>query len=84
MQEISNPAAGGPIAPQQITDVWQYLDRDAVFAVKPSLLRRFEPRNADDPDRPAGIAQPRVSLNLDLILARGIDRIGVIDSGRTH
>ncbi len=62
----------------------EYLDRDTVFAVKPSLLRRFEPRDADDPERPAGIAQPWVSLNLDLILAPGVDRIGVIDSGRTH
>jgi protocatechuate 3,4-dioxygenase beta subunit len=32
-----------------------YLDSDAVFAVKPSLLRDFVPRRADDPERPAGI-----------------------------
>ena len=32
-----------------------YLDSDAVFAVKPSLLRNFVVRRADDPDRPAGI-----------------------------
>jgi protocatechuate 3,4-dioxygenase beta subunit len=32
-----------------------YLDSDAVFAVKPSLLREFVLRRADDPERPAGI-----------------------------
>jgi protocatechuate 3,4-dioxygenase beta subunit len=32
-----------------------YLDSDAVFAVKPSLLRDFIPRGADDPERPAAI-----------------------------
>jgi catechol 1,2-dioxygenase len=32
-----------------------YLDSDAVFAVKPSLLRDFIPRRADDPERPAAI-----------------------------
>jgi catechol 1,2-dioxygenase len=32
-----------------------YLDSDAVFAVKPSLLRDFVPRRVDDPERPAAI-----------------------------
>src|SRR5205823_391252 len=32
-----------------------YLDSDAVFAVKPSLLRTFVRRDADDPARPASV-----------------------------
>ena len=32
-----------------------YLDSDAVFAVKPSLLRRFVHHTADDPERPAQV-----------------------------
>ena len=46
-----------------------YLDRDTVFAVKPSLIREFRERAADDPDRPAGIDVPWVSVELDLVLA---------------
>ena len=33
----------------------EYLDSDAVFAVKPSLLRDFVTRSADDPERPEGV-----------------------------
>jgi protocatechuate 3,4-dioxygenase beta subunit len=47
-----------------------YLDSDAVFAVKPSLLRRFEPRAADNPERPAGVAGEWFSVANDLVLAR--------------
>jgi hydroxyquinol 1,2-dioxygenase len=61
-----------------------YLDDDAVFAVKPSLLRRFEQRAADDPERPAGVEEPWVSLELDLVLAPGEDAREVADVGRTH
>ena len=32
----------------------QYLDSDTVFAVKPSLLRTFVERAAEDPERPSG------------------------------
>jgi hydroxyquinol 1,2-dioxygenase len=46
-----------------------YLDSDAVFAVKPSLLRDFVPRDADDPDRPDGIDGPWFSVRNDLVLA---------------
>ncbi len=46
-----------------------YLDSDAVFAVKPSLLRAFVPRAPDDPDRPAGISGEWVSVENDLVLA---------------
>jgi catechol 1,2-dioxygenase len=46
-----------------------YLDTDAVFAVKPSLLRRFVPRSADDPDRPAGVSGDWFSVENDIVLA---------------
>jgi catechol 1,2-dioxygenase len=50
----------------------EYLDSDTVFAVKPSLLRDFVERDADDPERPAAIARgPWVSLENDLVLAPG-------------
>ena len=63
----------------------EYLDRDTVFAVKPSLLRRFVERTADDPERPEGIDEPWVSLDLDIVLApaEGPPR-EVVDLGRTH
>jgi len=47
-----------------------YLDSDAVFAVKPSLLREFLPRAADDPDRPATVPPGDwYSVENDLVLA---------------
>jgi catechol 1,2-dioxygenase len=46
-----------------------YLDRDTVFAVKPSLVRRFEEHAAGDPDPPPGVDGDWVSLELDLVLA---------------
>jgi hydroxyquinol 1,2-dioxygenase len=61
----------------------EYLDDDTVFAVKPSLLRRFEERAAEDPGRPEGIEEPWVSLELDLVLAPG-EEVAVTDLGRTH
>jgi hydroxyquinol 1,2-dioxygenase len=60
-----------------------YLDRDTVFAVKPSLIREFRERPADDPERPPGVDVPWVSLELDLVLAPGNDGAPV-DRGRTH
>ncbi|HEX6763150.1 MAG TPA: dioxygenase [Gaiellaceae bacterium] len=48
-----------------------YLDSDAVFAVKPSLLRTFEERAADDPERPPAVDGPWCSLECDLVLALG-------------
>jgi catechol 1,2-dioxygenase len=59
-----------------------YLDTDAVFAVKSSLLRTFEERAADDPERPAGVAGPWCSLECDLFLAPG-EAHEVADPGRT-
>jgi protocatechuate 3,4-dioxygenase beta subunit len=45
-----------------------YLDSDAVFAVKPSLLRDFVPRRADDPERPAAIDGDWCSVENDIRL----------------
>ena len=45
------------------------LDSDAVFAVKPSLLRDFVPRSADDPDKPPGVDGDWVSVENDIVLA---------------
>ena len=47
-----------------------YLDSDTVFAVKPSLIREFEPRSADDPDRPASISGPWCRVKNDVVLVR--------------
>ena len=47
-----------------------YLDSDAVFAVKPSLIRRFEPRTPDDPETPAGVGSAWCVVENDLVLAR--------------
>jgi catechol 1,2-dioxygenase len=46
-----------------------YLDSDAVFAVKPSLLRDFVPRSADDPETPPGVSGRWYSVRNDLVLA---------------
>jgi catechol 1,2-dioxygenase len=45
-----------------------YLDSDAVFAVKPSLVRRFVPRSADDPERPPGVEGEWCSVENDIVL----------------
>jgi hydroxyquinol 1,2-dioxygenase len=47
----------------------EYLDSDAVFAVKPSLMRDFVTRSADDPDRPGGVEGDWVSVENDIVLA---------------
>ncbi len=60
-----------------------YLDSDAVFAVKPSLRRRFVPRSADDPERPAGIDGEWCSVENDIVLVPGVDEREVADPGRT-
>jgi len=46
-----------------------FLDSDAVFAVKPSLIKRFEMRDALDPERPRGINEPWCSAEVDFVLA---------------
>ena len=61
----------------------EYLDSDAVFAVKPSLLREFARRYDDDPERPAGVTSPWWSVENDLVLVAS-DRAGEpTDPGRT-
>jgi hydroxyquinol 1,2-dioxygenase len=47
----------------------EYLDSDAVFAVKPSLVRRFIPRSADDPVRPESVEAEWCSVYSDIILS---------------
>ena len=61
----------------------EYLDSDAVFAVKRSLVRPFVERSADDPERPPGIEGPWASLELELVLAPGADAADLLDPGRT-
>jgi hydroxyquinol 1,2-dioxygenase len=61
----------------------EYLDSDTVFAVKPSLLRRFVERDADDPERPAAIGGPWVSMETDVVLVPGDGGAPIVDQGRT-
>ncbi|MGI9657423.1 MAG: dioxygenase, partial [Gaiellaceae bacterium] len=46
-----------------------YLDADPVFGVKPSLIRTFVPRAADDPEAPPGVSGAWYSVANDLVLA---------------
>jgi hydroxyquinol 1,2-dioxygenase len=46
----------------------EYLDSDAVFAVKPSLLREFVRRSPDDSERPAAADGEWYSVENDLVL----------------
>ena len=61
----------------------EYLDSDTVFAVKPSLLRKFVERSADDPGRPEGIVGDWVSLESNIVLVPGAGGAPIVDSGRT-
>jgi protocatechuate 3,4-dioxygenase beta subunit len=45
-----------------------YLDSDVVFAVKPSLIRKFSARAADDPETPPGIDTPWCLVDNDIVL----------------
>jgi hydroxyquinol 1,2-dioxygenase len=47
----------------------EYLDSDAVFAVKHSLVQRFESRAADDPETPEGVDGAWCSLEFEIALA---------------
>ena len=47
----------------------EYLDSDAVFAVKPSLLREFVRRAADDPERPDAVDGEWFSVENPIVLA---------------
>jgi hydroxyquinol 1,2-dioxygenase len=61
----------------------EYLDSDAVFAVKPTLLRDVVPRGADDPERPDGVTGEWASVQCDFVLAPGSDTGEIVDPGRT-
>jgi hydroxyquinol 1,2-dioxygenase len=61
----------------------EYIDSDAVFAVKPSLFREFVRREADDPDRPAGVEGPWWSLESDFVLVPAEEPGEPADPGRT-
>lgn len=61
----------------------EYLDSDAVFAVKPSLLREFVRRAADDPDRPEAVEGEWFSVENPIVLAPGDDVAEPSDPGRT-
>jgi hydroxyquinol 1,2-dioxygenase len=60
----------------------EYLDSDTVFGVKPSLLRRFERHDAEDPERPPGVERAWCSLECEIALAPGT-ATAVADPGRT-
>jgi hydroxyquinol 1,2-dioxygenase len=47
----------------------EHLASDAVFAVKPSLVRTFVAHEASDPARPPGIDGPWTSVENDVVLA---------------
>ena len=72
-----------PVATHIFDAASEYLDSDAVFAVKRSLVRPFVERAADDPKRPPGIEGEWVSLELDLVLAAGEEGGEPVDPGRT-
>ena len=61
----------------------EYLDSDAVFAVKPSLMREIVSRGADDPERPDGVEGEWASLECDFVLVRGDEAGEPTDPGRT-
>ncbi len=79
---IVRAAGHQPVTTHLFDETSDYIDSDAVFAVKPSLLRAFIAREADDPDRPPGVEGPWYSLQSDFVLAPGDEREPV-DPGRT-
>jgi catechol 1,2-dioxygenase len=58
-----------PVTTHIFDSVSTYLDSDAVFAVKSSLLRTFVSREADDPNRPGGVSGAWCSVENDIVLA---------------
>jgi hydroxyquinol 1,2-dioxygenase len=53
-------------------DESRYLESDAVFGVKPSLIKHFIRHDASDPQRPPGVASDQVwySVDHDFVLVR--------------
>jgi catechol 1,2-dioxygenase len=47
-----------------------FLDSDAVFAVKSALVKKFHLREATDPERPDGVDQVWCSVDVDFVLDR--------------
>lgn len=60
-----------------------WLDSDAVFAVKPSLVREFVEHAPDDPETPAGVTGAWFSVENDLVLAPSDAPAEPRDPGRT-
>ena len=60
-----------------------YLDSDAVFAVKPSLLREFVLLAPDDPARPSGVEGDCYVVESDFVLAADTEAGEPVDPGRT-
>jgi hydroxyquinol 1,2-dioxygenase len=61
----------------------EYLEADAVFAVKPSLLREFVPRSAEDPGRPDAVEGQWFSVENTIVLAPSDEPSEPVDPGRT-
>jgi len=61
----------------------EYLEADAVFAVKPSLLREFVPRSAEDPGRPDAVEGQWFSVENTIVLAPSDEPGEPVDPGRT-
>ena len=61
----------------------EHLDSDAVFAVKPSLLREFRPREPSDPETPAGVETAWFDVANDIVLTPGDEAGEPTDPGRT-
>jgi hydroxyquinol 1,2-dioxygenase len=64
-----------PLATHIFDAASPYLDSDAVFAVKDSLIHVFEPRLPDDPERPPGSEGPWYAIeDADIVLASARSR----------
>jgi hydroxyquinol 1,2-dioxygenase len=61
----------------------EHLDSDAVFAVKPSLLREFVLRDPADPETPPGVEAPWFDVENDIVLVPGDEPGEPVDPGRT-
>jgi hydroxyquinol 1,2-dioxygenase len=66
---IVRAAGYAPVTTHIFDSVSSYLDSDAVFAVKPTLLRDFRERDPLDPARPEGVEGPWSSVENDIVLA---------------
>jgi protocatechuate 3,4-dioxygenase beta subunit len=60
----------------------EHLDSDAVFAVKPSLLREFRLRDPSDPEAPAGVDSAWFDVANDIVLTPSDEPGEPRDAGR--